>query len=123
MPFKTASPVHAPNRDADSNFPQSGSAAAARESVKPLTEVLVQTEEVQGLVDEAVEDLSSVNAGLKRVLDYPSPPPHVEQALVETESVEDKVQEPAEGLINSADAAMYQAKRSGQRFAFTVSDD
>lgn len=104
MPFHIVFPVRAPTRDADSNPPQAGSAANAQEPVKALTEVLVQNEEVRGLVDEAAEDLSSVNAGLKRVLDHPSPPSHIEKALVETESVEDKVQEAADKLAVVNDA-------------------
>ena len=60
--------------------------------------MLVQTEEVKGLVDEAAEDLSSVNTGLKQAIEHPSPPPHIEQALEISETAEGKVQEAAEKL-------------------------
>lgn len=66
--------------------------------------MLVQTEEVKGLVDEAAQDLSSVNAGLKQAIEHPRPPPHIEQALEISETAEDKVKEAADKLavVNSA---------------------
>ena len=71
---------------------------------KALTHVLGQTEEVKGLVEEAAEDISSVNAGLKQAIELPSPPPHVKWALEISQTAESKVQEAADKLavVNSA---------------------
>ena len=66
--------------------------------------MLGQTEEVKGLVEEAAEDISSVNAGLKQAIELPSPPPHVKWALEISQTAESKVQEAADKLavVNSA---------------------
>ena len=66
--------------------------------VKALTQVLGQTEEVKGLVDEAAQELSSVNAVLKQELEDRKALPGVEETLEKSEAVEDKVQEAADKL-------------------------
>jgi diguanylate cyclase (GGDEF)-like protein len=72
--------------------------------VKALTKVLGQTKEVKGLVDEAAQELSSVNAVLKQELEVRQPPPGIEKALEKTETIEDKVQDAADKLsvVNAA---------------------
>jgi diguanylate cyclase (GGDEF)-like protein len=69
-----------------------------------LNKVLGQTKEVKGLVDEAAQELSSVNADLKQELDVRQAPPGVEKALERTETVEDIVQDAADKLtdVNAA---------------------
>lgn len=66
--------------------------------------MLGQTEEVKGLVEEAAEDLSSLNAGLKQASGHESPVPHIEKALETSETAEGKVQAAADKLavVNSA---------------------
>jgi diguanylate cyclase (GGDEF)-like protein len=72
--------------------------------VKALTKVLGQTKEVKGLVDEAAQELSSVNAVLKQELEIRQPPPGIEKALEKTETIEVKVQDAANKLsvVNAA---------------------
>lgn len=72
--------------------------------VKALSKVLGQTKEVKGLVDEAAQELSSVNAVLKQELEVLQPPSGVEKALEKTETVEDMVQDAADKLsiVNTA---------------------
>ncbi len=66
--------------------------------------MLGQTEAVKGLVEEAGDDISSVNAGLTQAIEHPSPPPHVKWALEISQTAESKVQEAADKLevVNSA---------------------
>jgi len=99
--LKINSKADSPGRSTRSKTPKS---PVRPRPVKALHTVLVQTEEVKGLVDEAAEGLSSVNAGLKQVTQHPSPPPHVEQALEISETAEVKVQEAADKLavVNNA---------------------
>lgn len=72
--------------------------------VKALNKVLGQTKEVTGLVEEAAQELSSVNAVLKQELEVLKPPPGIEKALEKTETVEDIVQDAADKLsiVNAA---------------------
>ncbi len=72
--------------------------------VKPLSKALGQSEEVKDLLDEAAEDLSSVNAVLKHEVAQPAPPPGVESALEKTQAAEDKVQDAGQQLtqVNQA---------------------
>ena len=67
-------------------------------SVKPLTKVLGQSEEVKDLVDEAAEELSSVSAVLRQEVADRGSPPGIEEALERTETIEDKVQVAADKL-------------------------
>lgn len=79
-------------------------AAKPEKPFKALVNVLSQTVEVTGLVEDAAADLSSVNAGLKQAIEEESPPPHVEHALVISETAGEKVQQAATklALVNSA---------------------
>ncbi|MEO8012076.1 MAG: GGDEF domain-containing protein [Dokdonella sp.] len=63
-----------------------------------LTQVLGQSERVKDIVEECAEDLSSVNAGLKRELQDEGISPGVENAIGKSEAVESKVQEASEAL-------------------------
>jgi diguanylate cyclase (GGDEF)-like protein len=78
--------------EASANAPKDAAAA------KSLTRVLGQSEHVKGLVEEAAEELSSVNTVLKQELAEQNPPPGVENALAQSEAVEDKVQDASERL-------------------------
>jgi len=72
--------------------------------VKALTKVLGQSKIVQVLVDEAAQDLSSVNSVFKQRLEGRNPTPNIYQALKKSEAIEDKVQEAADklSLVNAA---------------------
>lgn len=63
-----------------------------------LTQVLGQSERVKDIVEECADDLSSVNAGLKRELLDGDASPGVENALEKSEAVENKVQDASEAL-------------------------
>ena len=73
-------------------------------SAKSLTQVLDQNEHVKDIVKECADDLSSVNAGLKREQQIGDVSPGVENALEKTEAVESKVQDASEALalVNKA---------------------
>lgn len=68
------------------------------QSTDSLTHVLDQSERVKDIVEECVDDLSSVNAGLKRELSDGVASPGVESALEKSEAVEGKVQDASEAL-------------------------
>lgn len=72
--------------------------------VRSLTKVLVQSERIRDMVEEAAEDLSSVNVVLKEGLADLGSLPEVENAIQKSETVEIKVQEAAEELsaVNQA---------------------
>lgn len=69
-----------------------------------LAQVLGQSERVKGIVEECVDELSSVSAGLKRELFAGENLPGVETALEKSEAVESKVQSASEALavVNQA---------------------
>lgn len=69
-----------------------------------LTQVLGQSERVKDIVEECADDLSVVNAGLKRELQDVDVSPGVESALEKSDVVEGKVQDASEALaaVNSA---------------------
>ena len=69
-----------------------------------LTQVLGQSERVKDIVEECADDLSSVNAGLKRELMDEVISPAVENALEKSKAVEDKVQDASKelSLVNMA---------------------
>jgi diguanylate cyclase (GGDEF)-like protein len=71
---------------------------------KSLTKVLGQSEHVKGLVEEAAEELSSINEVLKQELEEQEPLPGVEDALEKSEAVEEKVNDASEKLavVNQA---------------------
>jgi len=73
-------------------------------SANSLTQVLGQSERVKDIVEECADDLSSVNAGLKRELLNKEISPGVEDALEKGEAVESKVQDAsaALSLVNRA---------------------
>lgn len=60
--------------------------------------MLGQSERVKDIVEECADDLSSVNAGLKRELQDGDVSPGVENALEKSEAVESKVQDASEAL-------------------------
>lgn len=68
------------------------------QSADSLTLVLGQSERVKDIVEECADDLSSVNAGLKRELKEGEASPGVENALEKSEAVESKVQDASEAL-------------------------
>lgn len=68
------------------------------QSVNSLTQVLGQSERVRDIVEECVEDMSSVNTGLKRELQDGDVSLGVENALEKAEAVESKVQDASEAL-------------------------
>ena len=72
--------------------------------VDSLTQVLGQSERVKDIVEECADDLSSVNAGLKRELQDGEVSPGIENALEKSEAVEIKVQDASEALslVNKA---------------------
>lgn len=65
---------------------------------KSLKAVVGQGERVQGLVDEAAEDLGSVNVALKAELPPQAGGTAVDQAIEKSEAVEGKVQEASDEL-------------------------
>lgn len=65
---------------------------------KPIAKALGQTEKIKALVDEAAQDLSSVNSDLKDGLESNSPLESMEKVLVQSEAIEEKVQEAADKL-------------------------
>ncbi|MES1999122.1 MAG: GGDEF domain-containing protein [Pseudomonadota bacterium] len=65
---------------------------------RSLTKVLVQGERVKDMVEEAAEELSSVNRVLKQELAEQDSLPEVENAIQKSETVEIKVQDAAEEL-------------------------
>ncbi len=65
---------------------------------KPLSKALGRTEKVKALVDEAAQDLSSVNSDLKEGIGSESPLQSMEKVLVQSEAIEEKVQEAADNL-------------------------
>ena len=67
---------------------------------KPLSKALGQTEKVKALVEEAAQDLSSVNSDLKDGIGSGSPLESMEKVLVQSEAVEQKVQEAADKLAD-----------------------
>jgi len=71
---------------------------------KALTQVLGQTKIVKGLVEEAAQDLSSVNTVLKQRLEGKSSPHSTEKELQRSEAIEGKVQDAADKLsvVNTA---------------------
>ncbi len=73
-------------------------------SPNSLTQVLGQSKRVKDIVEECADDLSSVNAGLKRELQDGDVSPGVENALEKSEAVESKVQDASEelSLVNRA---------------------
>ncbi len=72
--------------------------------VKSLTKVLAQSEHVKDMVEEAAEELSSVNTVLKQKLAVRDSLPEVENAIQNSETVETKVQDAADKLsvVNQA---------------------
>ena len=72
--------------------------------VKSLTKALVKSARVKDMVEEAAEELSSVNIVLKQELADRYPLPEVENAIQKSEAVEIKVQDAAEELsvVNQA---------------------
>ncbi len=70
----------------------------AVQPTKTLSKVLGQSEHVKGLVEEAAEELSSVNEVLKQEIEESDPLPGVENALLKSEAVEEKVQDASEKL-------------------------
>ena len=73
-------------------------------STKTLGKVLGKTKRVKVLVDEAAEDLSSVNSGLKRGLEDKHTSHGIDKVLEKSEATEDKVQLAADELavVNAA---------------------
>ena len=65
---------------------------------KSLNTVLDQSEHIEDLVVEAAEDLSSVNAELKRETTARNPQPGIERAIEKNESAEEKVADASEKL-------------------------
>jgi len=70
----------------------------ANPSANSLTQVLDQSERVKDIVEECADELSSVNAGLKREQLDGGISPGVENALEESEAVESKVQDASNAL-------------------------
>ena len=71
---------------------------------KALTKVLGQAETVKVLVDEAAQDLCSVNSVLKQGLQESNATPGIDKALQKSEVIEDNVQDAADKLsiVNAA---------------------
>jgi diguanylate cyclase (GGDEF)-like protein len=80
------------------------------QTLKPLTEVLDQSEHIKDMVEECAEDLSSVNTVLHQELADLYPLPDVENALEKSGAVESKVQEAAEELSAVNQALEYEVK-------------
>jgi diguanylate cyclase (GGDEF)-like protein len=87
-----------------------------------LTEVLGQSERVKDIVEECADDLSSVNAGLKRELLDGELSPAVENALEKSEAVESKVQDASDALslVNMALKEEVQERTNLQEQLVTV---
>lgn len=62
--------------------------------------MLIQSEQVKGLVDEAAQELSAVNSVLKQELALGDAPSGMEDVLEKSQVVEDKVQDAAEKLTD-----------------------
>jgi diguanylate cyclase (GGDEF)-like protein len=77
---------------------QAAPSSKSPRSADSLTQVLDQSEYVRNIVEECADDLSSVNAGLKRELQDGDVSPGVESALEKSEAVETKVQDASEAL-------------------------
>ncbi len=77
--------------------PDTNSPAQQRQP-KAITKALRKTEKVKALVDEAAQDLSSVNDDLKDGLEAGNPLESMEKVLEQSEAIEDKVQEAADTL-------------------------
>ena len=71
---------------------------AEKKASKPIAKALGQTEKVKALVEEAAQDLSSVNSDLRDGLESTNPLESMEKVLVQSEAVEEKVQEAADKL-------------------------
>ena len=76
----------------DMNFP------VQQKQPKAITKALRQTEKVKALVDEAAQDLSSVNEDLKDSLEAGNPLKKMEEVLEQSEAIEVKVQDAADTL-------------------------
>lgn len=74
-------------------------ALKSHRTANSLTQVLGKNERVQDIVEECADDLSTVNARLKRELRNGDSSPGVENALEKSEAVEGKVQDASEALI------------------------
>jgi diguanylate cyclase len=74
------------------------------QAANSLTHVLGQSERIKGIVEECVDELSSVNAGLEHELKGAESLPGVEQVLEKSQAVESKVQNASEelALVNQA---------------------
>ncbi len=68
--------------------------------LKPIAKALGQTEKVKALVDEAAQDLSSVNSELKDGLESENPLESMEKVLLQSEAIEEKVLEAADTLAD-----------------------
>ena len=102
--LKNKSTANLPYRSARAKPPKSPGAAKPPKPLKTLKKVLLQTQHVTGIVQDAAEDLSSVNSGLKQATELQRAPPQVEEALGISETAEGKVQDAADKLavVNSA---------------------
>jgi diguanylate cyclase (GGDEF)-like protein len=74
-------------------------ALKSHRTANSLTQVLGKNERVQDIVEECADELSTVNARLKRELRDGDSSPGVENALEKSEAVEGKVQDASEALI------------------------
>jgi diguanylate cyclase (GGDEF)-like protein len=83
----------------------------------PLVNVLNQSEQIKGKVEECAQDLSSVNTMLQEEITDNLPLEQVERALHQSEQVEDKVQECADdlSLVNQALAEEIRERRKLER--------
>lgn len=72
----------------------------ATQTSKPLDQVLGQNEHVEGLVAASAEDLAAVNLTLQEELGGYLPGSGLEDALVKSQAVEEKVQEASETLAD-----------------------
>lgn len=86
-----------------------------------LTQVLEQTKHVKETVDEAAEELSSVNAAFKQGLVDRGSPPTIEQAIERNEIVEDNVRGASEEL-SSVNRGL-EAEITNRRLATPVEKD
>lgn len=90
-----------------------------------LTHVLGKNERVKDLVAECADELSTVNAGLKRELVSGEKMPGVENALEKSELIENKVQDASEELaeVNLALKAEVQERHALEEKLATVTKD